>query len=134
EFLLAEKVAEPLLRRLDVLREFPDADRARRRDVVAAAGAPQTQVMIDAVGGGQLLVSGDDVGADRIVDPAGLALLERLVVARVGPREAFRLHAVAVHLLVPLDDLGGLLRVVLDGPAVLLDFHGAVAPRDGRAG
>src|SRR5205807_1195257 len=64
----------------------------------------------------------------------GLALLERLVVARVGPREDFRLHAVAVHLLVPLDDLGGLLRVDLDGPAVLVDLHGAVAPHDGRAG
>src|SRR5690348_5065592 len=90
--------------------------------------------MIDRVGAGELLLARDDVGADRIVDPAGLALLERLVVAGVRPGEDFGLHAVAVHLPVPLYDLGGLLRVDPDGLAVLVDLQGAVAPHDGRAG
>src|SRR5262250_1015100 len=75
DLLLAEQVADPLLRGLDVLRKLPDADRARRGDVVAAGGTRQAQGVIDTVGGGQLLVASNDVGADRIVDPAGLALL-----------------------------------------------------------
>ena len=133
DVLLAEQVADPLLRRVDVLAELPDADRARRVGVVAAGRAGQTLVMIDTVGGDELLVAGDDVGADGVVDPARLALLQRLVVAGVRPRQHLGLHAVAVDLLVPLDHLGGLRRVDLDRLAVLVDFLGAVAPHDGRA-
>ena len=51
---LAEQVADPLLGRLDVLRELPDADVARGVGLVAAAGPGQAPVVVDAVGGDQL--------------------------------------------------------------------------------
>ena len=73
----------------------------------------------------------DDVGADRIVDPARLALLDRLVVARVRPRQHFGLHAVAEHLLVPLDHLDRGRRVDANGASVLVDLHAAEGPQHG---
>ena len=88
-------------------------------------------MVIDAVGGDQLALLGHDVGADRIVDPAGLALLDRLVVARIRPRQHLGLHAVAEHLLVPLDRLDGGRRVDADGLAVLVDLHAAERPQHG---
>jgi hypothetical protein len=50
DFLLGEQVADPFLRGLNVLREFPDRDRARRGDVVPATRTRQAQMVIDAVG------------------------------------------------------------------------------------
>jgi hypothetical protein len=131
--LLPKQVLDPLLAGLDVLRELPDPDVARRVRLVPAVRAAQTPVVVDAVGRHQLALLGHDISADRVVNPAGLALLDGLVVARVGPREHFRLHAVLEHLLVPLDRLHGAGRVDLDGLAVLVHFHAAERPEH-RAG
>src|SRR6266850_678098 len=103
----AEQVADPLLGRVDVLAELPDPDVPRGVGLVAPVRAAEAPVVIDAVGGDQLALLGHVVGADRVVDPARLALLDRLVVARVRPRQHLGLHAVAEHLLVPLDRLHG---------------------------
>src|SRR5258706_4043812 len=82
---LAEQVADPLLRRVDVLRELPDRDVPRGVRLVTAAGSAEAPVVVDTVGRDELPLLGDDVGAHRVVDPAGLALLDRLVVAGVRP-------------------------------------------------
>src|SRR5439155_21439152 len=50
---LAEQVPDPLLGRLDVLRELPDADVARSVGLVAALGAAEAPVVVDAIGGGE---------------------------------------------------------------------------------
>src|SRR2546428_9513960 len=50
---LAEQVADPLLGGLDVLREFPDGDVARSVGLVAALGAAEAPVVVDAIGGGR---------------------------------------------------------------------------------
>src|SRR5256886_5272834 len=49
---LAEQVPDPLLGGLDVLRELPDADVARSVGLVAAPGAAEAPVVVDAIGGG----------------------------------------------------------------------------------
>ena len=133
DLLLAEQVADPLLGGPDVLGELPDPDVARHVRLVAAVGPGQALVVVDAVGGDQLGVAGHDVGAHRVVDPARLALLEGLVIAGVVPGEHLGLHAVAEHLLVPLDHLLGGRAVDADGFAVLVDFHAPQAPEDGAA-
>src|SRR5437667_419803 len=131
---LAEQVADPLLGGLDVLREFPDADVARSVGLVAALGAAEAPVVVDAIGGDELPLLCHDVGAHGVVDPARLALLDRLVVARVRPRQHLGLHAVAEHLLVPLDRLGGGRRVDAHGLAVLVHLHAAERPQHGPGG
>src|SRR5439155_1335732 len=127
----AQQVPDELLARLDVLRELPDADVARRVRLVAAAWPARRPVVVDGVTGRELHLLGHDVGAHRIVDPAGLALLDRLVVAGVVPGEDLGLHAVLEHLPVPLDQLRGLRAVDPDGLAVLVDLHAAERPQNG---
>src|SRR2546422_10417419 len=51
---LSEHVPDPLLGGLDVLRELPDADVARSVGLVAALGAAEAPVVVDAIGGGEL--------------------------------------------------------------------------------
>src|SRR5438874_4903841 len=131
DFSLAEQVPDPLLGGLDVLRELPDADVARGVGLVAAVRAAEAPVVVDAVGGDQLPLLRHDIGADGVVDPAGLALLDRLVIAGVRPRQHLGLHAIAEHLLVPLDRLDGGRRVDAHGLAVLVHLHAAERPQHG---
>src|SRR5690349_4027989 len=126
---LAEEVADPLLGGLDVLGELPDPDVPRRGRIVTPAGSAQAPMVVDAVGGDQLALLGHDVRRHRVVDPPRLALLERLVVARVGPGQHLGLHAVIEHLLVPLDGLHGARRVDLHRLAVLVHLHAAERPQ-----
>src|ERR1700730_4987878 len=128
---LAEQVADPLLGRVDVLRELPDADVPRGVRLVGALRGAPAPVVVHAVRRHQLALLGHDVRADRIVDPARLALLDGLVVAGVRPRQHLGLHAVAEHLLVPLDGLDGGGRVDADGLAVLVDLLAAERPQHG---
>src|SRR5437762_4045060 len=130
---LAEQVPDPLLGGLDVLRELPDADVARSVGLVAAVRAAEAPVVVDAVGGDELPLLRHDIGTHGVVDPAGLALLDRLVVAGVRPRQHLGLHAVAEHLLVPLDRLESGRRVDAHGLAVLVHLRAAERPQH-RAG
>src|SRR5207244_2364123 len=123
--------AGDLLGGLDGLRELPDADVARSVGLVAAVRAAEAPVVVDAVGGDQLPLLRHDIGTDGVVDPAGLALLDRLVVAGVRPRQHLGLHAIAEHLLVPLDRLDGGRRVDAHGLAVLVQLHAADRPQHG---
>src|SRR3972149_3958169 len=66
-------------------------------------GAGQPRMVVDRGRRHELLLLGDDVRADRVVDPARLPRLHRLVVARVGPGQDLGLHAVPEHPLVSLD-------------------------------
>src|SRR5439155_19753920 len=113
----------------DVLGEFPDADVARGVRLVTPLGAGEAPVVVDTVGRDQLALLGHDVRAHRVVDPARLALLDRLVVAGVRPGQYLGLHAVAEHLLVPLDRLHGGRGVDADRPAVLVHFHAPERPQ-----
>src|SRR5256885_10720780 len=60
---LAEQVPDPLLGGLDGLREFPDADVARSVGLVAALGAAEAPVVVDAIGGGAGPLLLPEVGA-----------------------------------------------------------------------
>ena len=77
-----------------------------------------------------LLLLGDDVVADRVVDPRALPRVEPLVVRGVVPREHGRVHRVRVERPDVVDDGLGLLRVDRDRLAVGGDVLGAVAPED----
>src|SRR5256884_474351 len=109
------------------------ADVARSVGLVAAVRAAEAPVVVDAVGGDELPLLRHDIGTHGVVDPAGLALLDRLVVAGVRPRQHLGLHAVAEHLLVPLDRLESGRRVDAHGLAVLVHLRAAERPQH-RAG
>ena len=94
------------------------------------AGPAGAIVVIDVVGDGLLVGEGGVVGADRVVDPGALAGEDEAVVAGVVPGQHLGLHRVLVELLVPLDDLRGLVGVDGRRLAVGLEHLGAVAPRD----
>ena len=82
---------------VDVLTELPDAEAARHADGVAPGRSRGRGVKARELGDGELLLLGDDVVADRVVDPRALARVQPLVVAGVVPREDRRIHRVVVE-------------------------------------
>src|SRR5713101_2135400 len=95
-----------------------------------AGGAGGAVVVVDLVGDRHVLDDGGDVGADRVVDPGALAREQEAVVGGVVPGQHLGLHGVRVQILVPLDDLRGLVAVDGRRLAVRLQHLAAVAPQD----
>src|SRR5438093_1730316 len=128
--LLLEQELDEILGERDILRELPDRQRVDAGCAMDAGGAGRAVVVVDFCGDRHALHEGGDVGADRVVDPGALAREQEAVVGGVVPGQHLRLHGVRVQILVPLDDLLGLVAVDGRRLAVRLQHLAAVAPQD----
>ena len=135
--LLLEEELDELLGQLEVLGELPDRETQDRRRRVDSRGASGAVVMVDVVRDRHLLLQRGVVRADRVVDPGALPRQDAAVVRRVVPGEHLGLHRVPVELLVPLDDLRGLVGGDRRRLTIHLQHLRAVRPGDrpiGRVG
>ena len=125
-----EEPLEEVARDVHVLAELPDREASRHADGVATARPRGRRVKAGQLGDRELLLLGDHVVADRVVNPGALPRVQPLVVARVVPREHGRIHRLVVEGLHVLDRRLRRLGVDRDRLAVLGDVLGAVAPED----
>ena len=125
-----EEPAQEVLGQVHVLAELPDPEAARHADRVSPGRSRRRRVKAGDLGHRHLLFLGDDVMADRVVDPRSRARVQILVVRGVVPREHGRIHGVGVERVDVVDGRLGRLGVDGDRLAVLGHVLRAVAPED----